>query len=244
MRLIPAIDLLDGGVVRLLRGDFAQATRYQRDAVALAAGFRDAGASALHVVDLNAARGDAQANRELVRELAAVDGLRVQCAGGVRSDDSIRELLAAGADRVVIGSLAVHEPARVGGWLELFGCERVVVALDVRLDAAGEPELLTHGWREASGLSLWPLLDRYAEAGLRHLLCTDIGRDGTLQGPNLDLYRAVLARHPALALQASGGIGDLQHLRALRDGNVPAAIVGRALLEGRVSLHDALRAAA
>lgn len=244
MRLIPAIDLLDGGVVRLLRGDFAQATRYDRGAVALAEAFREAGAQALHVVDLNAARGDARANRELVAELAAVDGLRVQCAGGVRAEDDVRALLDAGAARVVIGSLAAHEPARVSGWLGQFGRERVVVALDVRLDAAGEPELLTHGWREASGLALWPLLDRYAEAGLRHLLCTDVGRDGTLQGPNLDLYRAVLERHPGLALQASGGIGDLQHVQALRDGSVPAAIVGRALLEGRVSLHDALRAAA
>ena len=244
MQLIPAIDLLDGGVVRLLRGDFAQATRYDRGAVALAAAFRDAGATALHVVDLNAARGDAQANRELVRQLAAVDGLQVQCAGGVRSTEGIRELLDAGAARVVIGSLAVHEPARVAGWLDDFGCERVVVALDVRLDAAGEPELLTHGWREASGLYLWPLVERYAEAGLRHLLCTDIGRDGTLQGPNLDLYRALLNRHPSLGLQASGGIGNLQHVRALRDGNVPAAILGRSLLEGRVSLDDALRAAA
>ena len=244
MQLIPAIDLLDGGVVRLLRGDFAEVTRYDRGAVVLAAAFRDAGAQGLHVVDLNAARGDTRTNRTLVRELAAVDGLRVQCAGGVKSEEDVRELLDAGAERVVIGSLAVNEPARVAAWLEQFGRERVALALDVRLDAAGEPELLTRGWREASGLSLWPLLDRYAEAGLRHLLCTDVSRDGTLQGPNLDLYRAVLERHPGLAVQASGGIGSVEHVRALRDGTVPAAVLGRALLEGRVSLGDALRAAA
>ena len=244
MQLIPAIDLLDGGVVRLLRGDFAEVTRYDRGALALAAAFRDAGARALHVVDLNAARGDTRTNRTLVRELAAVDGLRVQCAGGVKREEDVRELLEAGAERVVIGSVAVHEPERVAGWLEHFGRERVTVALDVRLDAAGEPELLTRGWREASGLSLWPLLERYAEAGLRHLLCTDVSRDGTLQGPNLHLYRALLERHPGLELQASGGIGGVEHVRALRDGNLPAAILGRSLLEGRVSLDDALRAAA
>lgn len=244
MQLIPAIDLLDGNVVRLFRGDFEQSTCYGREAVAFASRFRDAGADALHVVDLNAARGDAQSNRGLVRELAALDGLRVQCGGGVRSEESIRELLEAGADRVVIGSLAVREPARVIAWLKHFGNGRIVVALDVILSAEGEPQLLTHGWREASGVSLWPLLDRYTEAGLRHLLCTDIGRDGTLQGPNLELYREVLRRHRTLSLQASGGIGDIDDVRALRDENVPAAILGRSLLDGRVSLHDALRVVA
>lgn len=244
MQLIPAIDLLDGQVVRLFKGDFAQRKGYGRDPVAFATRFRDAGATALHVVDLNAARGDAQGNRALVCELAALEGLTVQCGGGVRDADSVAALLAAGAGRVVIGSLAVRDPPQVVGWLERFGAGRIVLALDVSMNAAGEPELLAQGWREATGMSLWPLLERYAAAGLVHLLCTDSGRDGTLQGPNLGLYRRILERHPALELQASGGIGGLEDLRALRMAGIPAAILGRALLEERVSLRDALQAAA
>ncbi len=243
MQLIPALDLLDGEVVRLLRGDFAQRTRYGRDPVVFANGFREAGATALHVVDLNAARGDAGNNRALVRELAAIEGLEVQCAGGVRHVESLLELLEAGAERVVIGSLAVRDPEQVAGWLERFGAGRIVLALDVSLDEADEPMLLTHGWREASGVSLWPLLERYATAGLVHVLCTDVGRDGTLQGPNLELYRRILERHPGLALQASGGIGCLEDVRMLAAAGIPAAILGRALLEGRVPLRDALQAA-
>lgn len=243
MQLIPAIDLLDGEVVRLFKGDFAQRKGYGREPVALATGFRDAGATALHVVDLNAARGDAQSNRALVCELAALQGLSVQCGGGVRDADSIAELLAAGAGRVVIGSLAVRDPPQVIGWVERFGAERIVLALDVSMNAADEPELLAQGWREATGISLWPLLERYDAAGLVHLLCTDAGRDGTLQGPNIGLYRRIMERHPELVLQASGGIGGLEDVRALRMEDVPAAILGRALLEGRVSLADALQAA-
>lgn len=235
MQLIPAIDLLDGEVVRLAQGDFAQRTRYGREPVALARDFAAAGARELHVVDLNAARGDARDNRELVRRLAGAAGLAVQCGGGVRDEARVVELLEAGAARVVVGSLAVRDPARVIAWLERFGAERIVPALDVRLTPAGTPEVLLDGWREASGLSLWPLLASYVDAGLTHLLCTDVERDGTLAGPNATLYRAILSRHPGLRLQASGGIGGDDDIERLRAAGVPAAIAGRALLEGRIS---------
>lgn len=242
MQLIPAIDLLDDNVVRLLKGDFAERTAYERNPMELAASYRDAGAPWLHVVDLNAARGDDMDNCDLVQQLAGLPGLAVQCGGGVRDEESIVRLLDAGAARVVIGSRAVRDPERVVAWLRLFGSDQIVLALDVRT-SGGEPELLTRGWQEASGVLLWPLLERYVKHGLRHLLCTDIDCDGTLQGANVSLYTEILQRHPELALQASGGIGSMEDVARLKDAGVPFAIAGRALLEGRVPM-TALQAVA
>ena len=235
MQLIPAIDLFEGEVVRLLKGDFSERTGYARDPLELATAYRDAGATLLHVVDLNAARGDTVDNREVVQRLAGVPDLRVQCGGGIRNEEVIIGLLDAGAARVVIGSRAVRDPERVLAWLALFGAEQIVLALDVRT-SGGEPELLTQGWQEASGVVLWPLLDRYVKHGLRHLLCTDIDCDGTLQGTNVSLYTEILDRHPGLALQASGGIGSMEDVARLKEAGVPSAIVGRALLEGRLPI--------
>lgn len=235
MQLIPAIDLLDGNVVRLFKGNFAERTVYERDPLELAAGYRDAGASLLHVVDLNAARGDTVDNRDVVQSLAGLPGLDVQCGGGIRDEKSIIRLLDAGAARVVIGSRAVRDPELVLAWLRLFGAEQLVLALDVRTSGC-EPELLTQGWQEASGVLLWPLLDRYVKHGLRHLLCTDIDCDGTLQGTNVLLYTETIRRHSKLVLQASGGIGSMEDVRRLKEAGVPSTIVGRALLEGRVPM--------
>lgn len=244
MQLIPAIDLLDGCVTRLFQGDFAQSTRYAERATDIATRWRARGANVLHVVDLNAARGDANDNRERVHELAGVDDLVVQCGGGVRSRDDVMRLLGSGAARVVIGSLAVRQPPDVQEWMRALGAERVVIALDVKTHAGRDPEVLTQGWLDASGKSLWPVLDDYAEAGMQHLLCTDVSRDGTLSGSNVALYSEILRRYPELGLQASGGIGCIDDIRALRDAGVPAAILGRALLDGRLSLDDAFGAAA
>lgn len=242
MQLIPAIDLFDGKVVRLFKGDFSECTAYERNPLELAAQYRDAGALLLHVVDLNAARGDAMDNRDLVQQLAGISGLDVQCGGGVRDQASVIRLLDAGAARVVVGSRAVRDPESVMEWLRQFGAGQLVLALDVRMSGT-EPELLTQGWQEASGISLWPLLDGYMENGLQHLLCTDIACDGTLQGTNVPLYEKILRRHRKLALQASGGIGSMEDVARLQEAAVPAVIVGRALLEGRVPT-TALRAVA
>lgn len=242
MRLISAIDILDGDVVRLFQGDFERCTAYARDPLTLAREYAAAGAPDLHVVDLNAARGDVLDNYARVEELARESGVPMQVGGGVRDEERLLRLLNAGATRAVIGSLAVTEPARVQGWMAVFGAERIVVALDVRPDASGRPRLLTHGWRDDSGESLWRLLDAYVGKGLRHLLCTDASRDGTLAGPNVALYREILSRYPEIELQASGGIGNQEDIVRLKRAKVPAAILGRALLEGRVTLH-ALREA-
>lgn len=241
--LYPALDIRGGRVVRLRQGDYAQETRYADEPLAAARAHAEAGARWLHLVDLDAARVGGYTLAPLLREIRAQTGLRVQTGGGVRSEADAEAILDAGAARVVVGSLAVREPARVARWLGRFGAERLTIALDVR-EVDGEWRLPVAGWTADSGARLDELLARYADAGLRHLLCTDIACDGMLAGPNLGLYRRVLARVPAVAVQGSGGVRDAADVRALRDAGCAGAVLGRALLEGRLRLDDALREAA
>ena len=234
MELIPAIDIRDGRCVRLLKGDFDRETRYDVDPVALARMYRDLGARWLHVVDLDGAATGEPANLALVDKIRAACDLRVQFGGGIRDRSNLERALAV-VDRVVIGSLAVTAPEQVAAWLTELGAERLTLALDVRIDRDGVAFIATHGWTRASGLTLDQAVQQYRIAGLRHVLCTDIDRDGALTGPNVELYGNCVKRWPALALQASGGIRDLQDLTALAATGVAAAISGKALLEGRLT---------
>lgn len=235
MKLIPAIDLRGGKCVRLYQGDFGQQTDYSADPVGMAGRFSDLSVEDLHLVDLDGAQSGEQKNREIVATIAGQTHLSVQLGGGIRDADTVESWLSLGIDRCVIGSIAVSNPETVRDWLRSFGSGRIVLALDVRLEADDEPMLTTHGWTQTSDTNLWDGLDFYAAAGLRHVLCTDVSRDGALAGPNLELYRDMLRRYPALALQASGGVRDIRDLTALRDAGVPAAISGRALLDGRIT---------
>jgi phosphoribosylformimino-5-aminoimidazole carboxamide ribotide isomerase len=241
----PAIDVRDGRVVRLRQGDYATETRYGDDPCALAEVYARAGAAWLHLVDLDAARAGGYTLHILLQRIKSQTALRVQTGGGVRSAADVRGLFDAGADRVVIGSLAVREPAMVSDWIAQYGAERIVVALDTRADADGRWRLPVHGWTEAAandaGTDLESMLSGYAAAGLRHLLCTDIARDGMLSGPNSDLYRTLHALAPGIALQASGGVRDLTDVRAARDAGCSGAVLGRALLEGKLDLAEALK---
>jgi len=164
----------------------------------------------------------------------------VQTGGGVRDEAAVAAMLHAGASRVVIGSLAVREPERVVAWLERFGAERLTIALDTRRDDGGAWRLPVHGWTEHAARDLDACLDLYRDAGARHLLCTDIARDGMLQGPNLDLYRMILARGDGFALQASGGVRDVADVIAARDAGCAGVVLGKALLEGRMTVEQAL----
>jgi phosphoribosylformimino-5-aminoimidazole carboxamide ribotide isomerase len=166
--------------------------------------------------------------------------LQIQTGGGVRSEQDVRVLLDAGADRVVIGSLAVEDPVRVRGWLERFGSGHITIAMDARQDAAGRWRLPSRGWTADSGVTLEELLQAYANSGLRHLLCTDIQRDGMLAGPNTALYETVLRLAPAVRLQASGGVRDFDDVLAARAAGCSGIVLGKALLEGRFQLEDAI----
>jgi len=240
MQIIPAIDLRAGGVVRLAQGDYARETRYPVEPLALARDYAAAGARWLHVVDLDGARAGAFENLHTIRALAGT-ALRIQAGGGVRDERDVLRLFDAGVTRVVVGSLAVREPETVEGWIARHGAERICVALDTRADAQGRWTLPVKGWTEASGATLDGLALRFADAGARHLLCTDISRDGMLSGPNLDLYAHLLAIVPSLAVKASGGVRGVDDLGALRAAGVAGAILGRSLLEGRLSVAQALQ---
>jgi phosphoribosylformimino-5-aminoimidazole carboxamide ribotide isomerase len=237
MKLIPAIDLRDGRCVRLLKGDFAKETRYDVDPVALAVQYREQGADWLHVVDLDGAKRGEPVNLALIERMGAAAGVAVQYGGGVRTSASLEQALTVVA-RVVIGSLAVTEPDTVAEWLTRYGPERLVLALDVRLTRDGTPTIATHGWTRASTLTLEAAVERYAVAGLRHVLCTDIDRDGALTGPNVELYRDCATRWPDIAFQASGGVRDAADLEALAAAGVAAAVSGKALLEGRLKPEE------
>lgn len=238
MNVIPAIDLHEGRCVRLLKGDFAHTTVYSSDPGAVAEAWAALAVADLHVVDLDGARSGEQRNADTVRKIAQSSTLNVQLGGGIRDEHAINSWLARGVNRCVVGSIAATDPQRIIHWLSEFGPERIVVALDVRRNRDGDYRLAAHGWQDTLPISLWDRLSELQDAGLRHLLCTDIDRDGAMGGPNIDLYVEILRRFPALELQASGGVRNLADLVALRDRGIPAAVTGRALLDGRIQPEE------
>lgn len=236
MEVIPAIDLINGGVVRLYKGDFDQVTEYAQDPVALAKRYLDAGLNRLHAVDLDGAKTGDPVNLPVIAAFAET-GLRVQAGGGIRTGERLEQLLAAGAERAVVGSVAVQSPGEVIGWITDTGADRVVLAFDIRLEN-GEPVPQTHGWTRGSEASLWGLLDRYQDAGARDVLCTDIDRDGTLEGPNLELYALCAKRYPNMRFIASGGVSRAADLPALAATGAAGVVSGKALLDGRLTLEE------
>lgn len=236
----PAIDVRDGRVVRLHQGDYDQETRYDAGPLERARQYAAAGAQWLHLVDLDAAREGRYGLQALVAGIAGDGRLRVQSGGGVRSADDVRALLDAGVSRVVVGSLAATRPQEAAGWLARFGGERLTFALDVRQDEDGRWWPATHGWTRRAETPLDELVALHAAAGLRHLLCTDISRDGTLAGPNFELYRQIAATAPQLSVQASGGARAASDVADAIAAGCAGIVLGKALLDGRIDLHEAL----
>jgi phosphoribosylformimino-5-aminoimidazole carboxamide ribotide isomerase len=238
MRLIPAIDLRAGRCVRLLQGDFTAETHYPADPHTLLANYRNLGADWLHVVDLDGARGGNLDNRAIIVQMAAQKTVKLQVGGGLRNTASLAQMLDAGVARVVVGSAAVLQVEQVHEWLKHFGAERVALAFDVRVDATGVPRVATHGWQRQSELTLWSAVDGYQASELVHVLCTDVDRDGSLTGPNVDLYAQAVRRYPQIEWQASGGVCDARDLHALAQAGAAAAISGKALLEELIPRED------
>lgn len=234
MIIYPAMDLMGGRVVRLRQGRFDEATAYSEEPLTALNSFAEAGAEWAHVVDLDGARAGRPVQQELIGNLARMAPLKLQVAGGFRERDQLDRMFEAGVARVVIGSLAVKQPEQVLAWLADFGPERITLSLDVRV-VDGTPQVAISGWTEDSGRTLWDVAALYPEA--RHLLLTDIGRDGMLQGPNFALYEEAARRLPQLKFQASGGVSSLADLERL---TTEGAIVGKALWEGRIDLQEAL----
>ena len=239
MILYPAIDLIGGRCVRLAQGDFARETAYAEDPAAALARFAKEGAAWTHIVDLDGAKAKEPRQHNLLATLAKSAKLKLQVAGGVRTPAHVATLLDAGVSRVVVGSLAVNDPPAFTALLDRFGPEALTLALDVRMTGK-HAMVATHGWTEGSGQTLDHILNLFPN--IRHLLVTDIGRDGMLTGPNLPLIEAIADTWPNVALQASGGVAKLHDLPHLKQAGAAGAIVGKALWEGRFTVRQALRA--
>lgn len=238
--IIPALDLIDGKVVRLHQGDYGQQRDYGSDPLPRLQDYQRQGAQLLHLVDLTGAKDPAARQLTLLTELLAGVEVPVQVGGGIRSRDDVAALLEAGASRVVVGSTAVKQPEEVQRWFSEFGPQAIVLALDVRIDAANRKEVAISGWQEAAGVTLEQVIEQFLPFGLQHVLCTDISRDGTLSGSNVSLYQEVSARFPQVAFQSSGGIGSLADIAALRGSGAQGVIVGRALLEDKFTVSEAI----
>ena len=238
--IIPAIDLIDGAVVRLYQGDYEQKTEYKLDPVDVVNQYADQGATWLHIVDLTGAKDTDKRQLTLIQSMVATGRMDFQAGGGIRSEDDVKQLLDIGVKRVVIGSLAVKQPELVKSWVTQYGPEAIVLALDINIDENGNKMIATHGWQENSGVALEGLLEDFQSVGAKHVLCTDISRDGTLQGANAELYAEMKQRFPDIQWQASGGIGALSDINALKPSNVDGVILGRALLEGKFTVAEAI----
>jgi phosphoribosylformimino-5-aminoimidazole carboxamide ribotide isomerase len=238
--IIPALDLIEGKVVRLHQGDYGQQRDYGSDPLPRLQDYEAQGAEVLHLVDLTGAKDPAARQIPLLTKLLAGVNVPVQVGGGIRTRDDVEALLNAGATRVVVGSTAIKDPEEVKSWFKQYGPDAIVLALDVRIDANNRKEVAISGWQEAAGVTLEEVIEQFLPVGLKHVLCTDISRDGTLSGSNVELYREVSARFPTIAFQSSGGIGSLDDVAALNGCGAKGVIVGRALLEGKFTVAEAI----
>lgn len=238
MQLLPAIDLRNGRCVRLFQGDFSAETQYSTNPVEILDRYVAFGAQRVHVVDLDGAKDGSQTNHALIANFAAKKTAALQVGGGLRTLERVQTLLSLGVERAVIGSVAVSNPDEVIRWGQVVGTDALVLAFDVRIDEHNTPFLTTHGWVNTSQVSLWSLLERYVAAGFKHVLCTDIARDGALTGPNVALYTDAVRRFPSVRWQASGGVAAARDLHELRRCGVAAVISGKALLENKISAEE------
>lgn len=238
--IIPAIDLIEGQVVRLYQGDYKQKTTFDLSPLSQLKSYQDQGASWLHIVDLTGAKDPDKRQTNLIADL--VDGLdaNIQVGGGIRSEAQVIELLDIGVKRVVIGSLAVKETALVQSWFEKYGAEAICLALDVNIDEQGEKIVAVSGWQSGGGKTLESLVEAFKPYGLKHALVTDISRDGTLQGANTQLYREIASSYPQINWQASGGIASLDDVAAVRDSGANGIIIGKALLIENFNVEQAI----
>ncbi|OBT13909.1 1-(5-phosphoribosyl)-5-[(5-phosphoribosylamino)methylideneamino]imidazole-4-carboxamide isomerase [Vibrio sp. UCD-FRSSP16_10] len=237
--IIPALDLIEGQVVRLYQGDYGQVTEYKVDPAEQFNLYHQAGANWLHLVDLTGAKDTTARQLDLIGKLLKSTPANIQIGGGVRTEQDVIDLLDAGAERVVVGSTAVKQPELVKGWMEKYGPEHIVLALDVNIDSEGKRHVAVSGWQEDSGVTIEALLDDFLTVGLKHVLCTDISKDGTLTGSNVELYVDLCQLYPQVHFQSSGGIGSLSDIEALKGSGVRGVIVGRALLDGKFTAEQA-----
>ena len=232
IELIPAIDIIGGQCVRLTKGDYDQKTVYG-EPLDMALEFERIGFKRLHVVDLDGAKSKHIVNENVLKAITSATSLTVDFGGGIKTDEDIEKAFAAGAAMVTVGSVAVTNPDLFMGWLEKFGAERMILGADVR-----HGKISINGWKEDSGEDLLPFLQKYVDAGVRNVLCTEISKDGTLAGPAVELYKDIMDAYPQLHLIASGGVSSKEDIEALDAAGIPAVVFGKAIYEGRIDLRE------
>jgi len=233
IELIPAIDIIDGQCVRLTKGDYDQKTVYRDSPAEVAKEFEQLGFKRLHVVDLDGAKSKHIVNDDVLRRITTETNLTVDFGGGIKTDEDIEKAFEAGAAMVTVGSIAVTQPDLFIGWLNKYGADRMILGADVR-----NGKISINGWKEDSAEDLLPFLQKYIEAGVKNVLCTEISKDGTLQGPAIELYKEVMAAYPQLHLIASGGVSSKEDIEALDRAGIPAVVFGKAIYEGRINLKE------
>ncbi len=233
IELIPAIDIMDGKCVRLTQGDYGQRRVYRDDPVEVAREMEDNGLRRLHVVDLDGARSRHIVNARTLERISTATNMTIDFGGGIKSEDDLRTALDAGAAMVTLGSIAVTHPDQVTELMGRYGAEHIILGADVR-----DNRIHIHGWQEEGGLEVLPFIRSYSEKGLNRVLCTDISRDGMLQGPALELYRDILEKTPDIYLIASGGVSQVEDIRELDRIGVPAVVFGKALYEGKITYQE------
>lgn len=236
MRIIPAIDIIDGKCVRLTQGDYAQKKVYNESPLEVAKTFQDAGLGYLHLVDLDGAKAGKVINWKVIETITAGTNLTVDFGGGVKTDAEMERLFGSGVAQVNLGSIAVKDPDMVQGWIEKYGSDKIVLSADVK-----DEQIAISGWLETSAISISDFVDDYLKRGISYITCTDISTDGMLQGPNTSLYSKLMKAFPSIKLIASGGVSGMDDLAALDKINVDGVIVGKAIYEGRVRLEELVR---
>lgn len=233
IELIPAIDIIDGKCVRLSQGDYAQKTVYNENPVEVAKMFQDVGIKRLHVVDLDGAKAQHIINHKVLQEITTQTSLIVDFGGGLKTDDDIRIAFDCGAQMVTGGSIAVKNTEVFHSWIKQYGGDKIILGADVK-----DEKLAVTGWTEVTDLQLLPFIESYVAAGINKVICTDISKDGMLQGPSIDLYKKILTKFPQLYLIASGGVSSMEDIQQLDAAGVPAVIFGKAFYEGKIKLDE------
>lgn len=233
MRIIPAIDIIDGKCVRLTQGDFSRKTVYSSNPTEVAKQFEDNGLNYLHLVDLDGAKSGSVVNWKVVESILSQTKLKVDFGGGVKTDEAISRLFDTGVAQVNLGSIAVNRPYRIYEWIEKFGSDKIILSADV-----SENKVAINGWEKDSEIEINTFIDGFLLQGLRYITCTDIQTDGMLSGPNIKLYKEILTAFPEIKLIASGGVGSTQDLEALKKINVDGVIIGKAIYENKITLTE------
>ena len=231
--IIPAIDLMDGKCVRLTQGDYGQKKEYSADPLDIARQYEDSGITRLHVVDLDGAKAKKPCNLSVLERISSATSLDIEWGGGIKDAGSLQSALDAGAGRIICGSIAVDDRTEFSSWLSEFGPSRIILGADVR-----EGKVATHGWLRDSGLTLEELMEWYLPCGLSQMICTDISRDGMLQGPDFGFYVGLKQAWPGVDVTLSGGVGSMEDLYEASRLGIHSVIVGKAIYEGRISLKD------